>query len=96
MRTMVMTTTMRAHPHRCPVCACATLAEPGAFELCPVCGWEDDPDQAKDPTRATGANSVSLDVARARYRKGEPIEDDLAVPTRAPRPSERPPAKRKR
>jgi hypothetical protein len=28
--------------HRCPCCHSVTLTERGAFEICPVCNWEDD------------------------------------------------------
>lgn len=26
----------------CPCCGCLTLAERGAYDICPVCFWEDD------------------------------------------------------
>ncbi len=46
-----------------------TLTEepPGTFEVCPVCGWEDDDAQARDPDFAGGANRVSLREARANF-----------------------------
>jgi Cysteine-rich CPCC len=44
------------------------LHERGAFEICPVCGWEDDPAQSADPGLAGGANEPSLDAARAAWR----------------------------
>jgi len=42
---------------------------PGTFEICPVCYWEDDDTQFKDPMYTGGANTVSLEEARSNYRK---------------------------
>jgi hypothetical protein len=54
--------------HSCPCCGAHALSARGAFEICPVCGWEDDPAQSADPGFAGGANAVSLDAARAAWR----------------------------
>jgi hypothetical protein len=52
----------------CPCCGAASLREPpGSFEICPRCGWEDDPLQARRPELAGGANRLSLDEARANW-----------------------------
>ena len=53
----------------CPCCGFLTLEEepPGTFEICPVCFWEDDQVQFRDPDFAGGANSVSLNEARATF-----------------------------
>ncbi|MDQ0472436.1 CPCC family cysteine-rich protein [Labrys wisconsinensis] len=64
-----------APPLRCPCCASASLSEEGAYEICPACGWEDDPVQRADPDYAGGANAPSLNQARqawlaARSRDG--------------------------
>ncbi len=60
---------MTAHrKHACPVCGEHTLNERGAYEICSVCGWEDDPAQAADPDFAGGANRESLTQARAHWR----------------------------
>jgi hypothetical protein len=50
----------------CPCCECLTLDEkpPGTFDICPVCGWEDDDAQFRDPDYEGGANRVSLAQAR--------------------------------
>ena len=53
----------------CPCCGFATLTEPGAYEICPVCYWEDDPVQHHHPARVGGANAMSLDDARRSYRR---------------------------
>lgn len=57
---------MRYH---CPCCEYLTFYEspPGTFEICPVCGWEDDDAQLRDPTYEGGANSVSLEQARINF-----------------------------
>jgi hypothetical protein len=44
------------------------LDEKGAYEVCEVCGWEDDPVQAADPDYAGGANKESLNEARKRWQ----------------------------
>jgi hypothetical protein len=56
----------------CPCCGSKVLNAAGAFEICPVCSWEDDPVQARDPNLEGGANSMSLAEARVlwRARKG--------------------------
>jgi hypothetical protein len=55
--------------HACPVCGQHTLSERGAYEVCAVCGWEDDPAQSSDPDLAGGANRESLNQARANWRR---------------------------
>ncbi|MCA1443337.1 hypothetical protein I6F07_24575 [Ensifer sp. IC4062] len=52
----------------CPCCDSPSLAEAGAWEICGVCGWEDNPAQEADPDLAGGANKVSLLQARENYR----------------------------
>jgi hypothetical protein len=55
----------------CPCCFFLTLLEepPGTYAICPVCFWEDDLIQYRDPTYDCGANRVSLDLARVSYAK---------------------------
>ena len=38
-----------------------------AFEICPVCGWQDDDIQNADPDFAGGANEMSLNQAKDAY-----------------------------
>lgn len=52
---------------RCPVCRQHIFEEKGGYEICPVCGWEDDPLQRKTPDMAGGANKMSLNEAREKY-----------------------------
>ncbi|MBC9246834.1 hydrolase [Paracoccus sp. 11-3] len=55
--------------YACACCGYLTLEEPppGSFEICPVCGWEDDIAQFNNPDRAGGANLVSLNQARLNF-----------------------------
>jgi len=55
--------------HACPCCGSSALHEPppGTFQICPVCGWEDDNVQFDDPTCEGGANQISLNRARANF-----------------------------
>ena len=53
----------------CPCCGYPTLSEepPGTFDICPICFWEDDRVQFRDPSYRGGANTVSLNEARANF-----------------------------
>lgn len=55
--------------HICPVCGEYEFEEEGSFDICDVCGWEDDPLQAKEPDLEGGANEMSLNQARAAWEK---------------------------
>ena len=55
--------------NRCPVCGKHYFDEAGSYEICPACGWEDDPVQRRDPDYIGGANEMSLNEARAAFRK---------------------------
>ena len=52
--------------YKCPCCEQYTLDEepPGTFEICEVCGWEDDDWQYRFPDRGGGANQLSLFQAK--------------------------------
>ena len=51
----------------CPCCRQYYFTEKNAFEICPVCGWEDDRIQRKDPLFRGGANDLSLIEARSAF-----------------------------
>ncbi len=53
---------------RCPCCGQHFFSEKNAFEICPVCGWEDDRVQREDPDFAGGANKMSLNEAKKAFR----------------------------
>lgn len=54
----------------CPCCGYPTIAEPAAFEVCPVCFWEDDGqgDGDADAVRGGPNGPLSLTEARANFR----------------------------
>ncbi len=72
----------------CPCCGHRTLPELGQYELCPVCFWEDDPNQPEHPDSASGANGKPLvDSQQAYLRIG--AMDELFLPkVRLAHPSE--------
>lgn len=55
--------------YKCVCCEQYTLEEepPGTFEICPICGWEDDFAQYEDPDYKGGANVMSLNEAKIQY-----------------------------
>jgi len=62
----------------------------GEFEICPVCFWEDDPVQFDSPAMEFGANGVSLDQARANFKKIGACEKRFLKNVRKPLPEEKP------
>ena len=83
---------MTADRHPCPCCGYLTLSEPppGTYEICPVCFWEDDAVQFRDPAYEGGANTVSLDQARASFREHGVSELRFQRSVRPPLPEEHP------
>lgn len=63
-----------ANYYSCPVCGKWVFEKAGDYGICAVCGWENDPVQAKDPDFAGGANKMSLNQAKEAYSKGESIK----------------------
>ncbi len=57
----------------CPCCEQLTLESEGHFEICAVCGWEDDNIQRDDPDYWGGANSMSLNQAKEAFNRGIPV-----------------------
>ncbi len=56
----------------CPVCGTNSFTKenfPGSYEICEVCGWEDDSVQFDDPDFEGGANDPSLNQARINFKK---------------------------
>ncbi len=56
--------------HPCPVCGKFQFPDEFSFEVCPVCGWEDDAIQEENPDEEACANALSLNEHRRRYREG--------------------------
>ncbi|MBQ8425307.1 MAG: formate/nitrite transporter family protein [Clostridia bacterium] len=75
--------------YKCPCCGFYTFEHKNhEYEICPVCYWEDDPVQLKDPTFKGGANHVSLEKARENYKKFEACEHSMKKFVRKPRKNE--------
>jgi hypothetical protein len=51
----------------CECCGFPTLPGDSIFEICPLCGWQDDPVQNEDPDYAGGANDMSLNDYRRKW-----------------------------
>lgn len=54
--------------HPCSCCGYLTLPESqGSYEICELCGWQDDEVQQRWPGYAGGANEPSLCAAQAAF-----------------------------
>jgi len=55
--------------YACPCCGYRTLHRepPGTSDICPVCFWEDDGVQFRDPNYDGGANKPSLRQAQKNF-----------------------------
>ena len=66
----VLITLSNVFAFKCPVCGKYTFKNgPGSYEICPICGWEDDKSQYHDPTLSGGANKLSLKEYKEQYEK---------------------------
>jgi hypothetical protein len=59
-------------------------APPGSFEICEICGWEDDPVQLLDPKYEGGANTLSLIEAQNNFQEFGAYEPDALFLRREP------------
>lgn len=77
----------------CPCCGYLTMTfrDRGSFEICEVCGWEDDNVQFTDPDFTGGANKPSLREARQNYLRMGASDASRLGRVRAPRRAEIPP-----
>ncbi len=64
----------------------------GTFDYCDVCGWSDDDVQAADPDFPGGANKMSLNQARANFKKYGAKSLEALNRVRKPLPEEMPSA----
>ncbi len=64
-----------ARKYGCPCCGYETLHEspPGTYEMCAVCGWEDDGLQFAKPDYEGGANKLSLRQAQTKFLRMHPL-----------------------
>ena len=58
---------------RCACCEQFSIPANSIYEICPICGWEDDGLQNDDPQFDGGANEMSLEQAKAAYQQGLPV-----------------------
>ena len=56
-------------PARIP-CPCCGKSQVEEYEICQICGWENDPHAAAHPDSVRGANSMTLTEARQIVRGG--------------------------
>lgn len=58
----------------CPSCGFLMFSDaPGTYEICELCGWEDDPVQLKHPSMGGGANKGSLAAHQQRALEKFPL-----------------------
>ena len=76
---------------RCPCCRLLTLWSRNAFQICPVCFWEDDgqDDADADVVRGGPNGGLSLAQARANYARIGASEEDALAHVRPPTEEER-------
>ncbi|HEV7427996.1 MAG TPA: CPCC family cysteine-rich protein [Thermoanaerobaculia bacterium] len=75
---------------RCPCCNYRTLTELNAFEMCPVCFWEDDgqSDSDTDEVRGGPNGELSLTEARRNFRMIGAMDPRFLKNVRRPTASE--------
>lgn len=56
---------------KCPCCGKAVV---DFFNICPVCGWQNEISQALDENKKGQLNDMSLNEAREAWKKGEEIK----------------------
>ncbi|AAS63721.1 hypothetical protein CQP30_07490 [Yersinia pestis] len=59
--------------YSCQCCGSKTIDNLGDYEICPICKWEDDPIQSKEPDYVGGANKMSLNEAKEAYKQGRKV-----------------------
>lgn len=70
---LVMPEVKAGESYTCLVCGKYTFERAGEFDICEVCGWEDDLVQLENPDEEDCANHMSLNQAREAYSRGEEV-----------------------
>jgi hypothetical protein len=66
---------LRPAPYPCPACGFLVFDQPpGSYEICPMCDWEDDEVQLRNPALLGGANVMSLIEAQRIALTRFPLE----------------------
>lgn len=55
-------------------CPCCGKAYVGLFDICDVCGWENDDLQLENPDFSGGANKMSLNEAKKVFEQGGKVD----------------------
>jgi hypothetical protein len=74
----------QAGKYQCPCCGYFTFEEPGGYELCPVCFWEDDWCQIENPPDDGGPNAVNLMQGRINFQEFGAMESRFMKMVRPP------------
>jgi len=72
---------------QCPCCGYFTLDEVGAYDICPVCFWEDDGTTGE---HGFAPNGVDLQTARANFQEFGAVSERNKNHVRPPRADEKP------
>jgi hypothetical protein len=76
--------------YACKCCGHDTLLNPGRYEICAICRWEDDPAVERDgPDAHSGPNHLTLTEARANFARFGACDEKSKRNARSPRDDER-------
>ncbi len=56
--------------HKCPVCGRYEFDDINSYDVCDVCGWEDDKIQEDNPDEENCANIMSLNQMKKAWKMG--------------------------
>ncbi|MGN1134738.1 MAG: CPCC family cysteine-rich protein [Oscillospiraceae bacterium] len=73
----------------CKCCGNAAMNSADEYDICPVCFWERDLYQEREPDAAGGANKVSLNEAKRNYAEFGACEKRFAEKVRKPEAAEK-------
>lgn len=65
----------RQGSHKCPICGQYEFPFWDSYDICDVCGWEDDLYINDEGKEDTGANHMSPRVARVLWKHGKTLYD---------------------
>lgn len=55
------------------LCPCCLKIIVDKWDICDICGWENDPLQATKPDLKGGANTMSLNEAKKAFQESKPV-----------------------